>query len=316
MKEKILIIGACGQVGSELTLALRKQYGNENVFASDIRQENPVLTGTGPYLVLSAMDAGTLKELVAKEGITQIYLLAALMSATGEANPKLCWELNMEGLRNVLNLAVEMKDKGTPFKIFWPSSIAVFGNTTPKVNTPQQTVIEPATMYGITKYAGELLCQYYNKRWGVDVRSIRYPGLISWKTAPGGGTTDYAVDIYIQALKQGKYTCFLSENTPLPMMYMDDAIRATIELMQAPVEKLKTRMAFNLSAMSFTPKQVAEEIKKHISNFEISYAPDHRQAIADSWPGSIDDSVARAEWGWKHEFDLVKMTEVMLSNLK
>lgn len=316
MKEKILIIGACGQVGSELTLALRKQYGNENVFASDIRQENPVLTGTGPYLVLSAMDAGTLKELVAKEGITQIYLLAALMSATGEANPKLCWELNMEGLRNVLNLAVEMKDKGTPFKIFWPSSIAVFGNTTPKVNTPQQTVIEPATMYGITKYAGELLCQYYNKRWGVDVRSIRYPGLISWKTAPGGGTTDYAVDIYIQALKEGKYTCFLSENTPLPMMYMDDAIRATIELMQAPAEKLKTRMAFNLSAMSFTPKQVAEEIKKHIPNFEIAYVPDHRQAIADSWPGSIDDSVARAEWGWKHEFDLVKMTEVMLSNLK
>ncbi len=315
-QEKVLIIGACGQVGSELTLALRKTYGNDNVWASDIREENPVLKGTGPYLTLSAMDAEATKSIVEKEGITQVYLLAALMSATGEANPKLCWELNMNGLRNVLDLAVEMKEKGKPFKIFWPSSIAVFGNTTPKKDTPQQTVIEPATMYGITKYAGELLCQYYQKRYGTDVRSIRYPGLISWKTAPGGGTTDYAVDIYIQALKEGKYTCFLSENTPLPMMYMDDAIRATIELMQAPAESLKTHMAYNLSAMSFTPHDAAEEIKKHIPNFEISYAPDHRQAIADSWPGSIDDSVARAEWGWKHEFDLPKMTDEMLQHLK
>lgn len=315
-KEKILIIGACGQVGSELTLALRKTYGNDNVWASDIREENPVLTGTGPYLTLSATDSEATKAVVEKEGITQIYLLAALMSATGEANPKLCWELNMDGLRQVLNLAVEMKEKGKPFKIFWPSSIAVFGNTTPKTHTAQMTVIEPTTMYGITKYAGELLCQYYNKRWGIDVRSIRYPGLISWKTAPGGGTTDYAVDIYIQALKTGTYSCFLSENTPLPMMYMDDAIRATIELMQVGFEKLTTHMAYNLSAMSFTPKDVYEEIKKQIPAFTISYAPDHRQAIADSWPGSIDDSVARAEWGWKHEFDLPKMTEAMLSNLK
>jgi nucleoside-diphosphate-sugar epimerase len=314
--EKVLIIGACGQVGSELTLALRKTYGNDNVWASDIREENPVLTGTGPYLQLSAMDAEATKAFVEKENITQIYLLAALMSATGEANPKLCWELNMNGLRNVLDLAVARKEAGKPFSIFWPSSIAVFGNTTPKVNTPQMTVIEPGTMYGITKYAGEMLCQYYNKRYGVDVRSIRYPGLISWKTAPGGGTTDYAVDIYIQALKQGKYTCFLSENTYLPMMYMDDAIRATIELMQAPVEKIKNHMAYNLSAISFSPREVAEEIKKTIPNFEISYAPDHRQAIADSWPQSIDDSTARAEWGWKHEFDLAKMTEAMLSNLK
>ncbi len=315
-QEKVLIIGACGQVGSELTLALRKVYGNDNVWASDIREENPVLKGTGPYLTLSAMDADVMKAAVEKEGITQIYLLAALMSATGEANPKLCWELNMNGLRNVLDLAVEMKEKGAPIKIFWPSSIAVYGPTTPKVNTPQMTVIEPTTMYGITKYAGEMLCQYYNKRYSVDVRSIRYPGLISWKTAPGGGTTDYAVDIYIQALKTGKYTCFLSENTPLPMMYMDDAIRATIELMQAPIEKMKTHMAYNLTAMTFTPKEVAEEIKKHIPNFTIDYAPDHRQAIADSWPGSIDDSVARAEWGWKHEFDLPKMTDAMLANLK
>lgn len=309
--EKILVIGACGQIGVELTTALRKAYGNDNVWASDIREENPLLTGTGPYTTLDATDAAATKVIVEKEGITTIYLLAALLSATGEKNPKLCWDLNMDSLRQVLDLAVEKK-----LKVFWPSSIAAYGPTTPSENTPQTTVMEPSTMYGITKYAGELLAQYYNKRYGVDIRSIRYPGLISWKAEPGGGTTDYAVDIYIQALKQGKYTCFLSENTPLPMMYMDDAIRATIELMQAPVESLKTHMAFNLSAMSFTPKQVAEEIKKHIPNFEIAYAPDHRQAIADSWPGSIDDSVARAEWGWKHEYDLPKMTEAMLENLK
>ena len=309
--EKILIIGACGQIGVELTLALRKIYGNENVWASDIRGEHPLLSGTGPYAVLNANDAEATRAIVEKAGITQVYLLAALLSATGEKDPKLCLDLNMGSLRQVLDLAVEKK-----FKIFWPSSIAVFGTTTPKKETPQMTVMEPTTIYGVTKYAGELLAQYYNKRYGVDIRSIRYPGLISWKSVPGGGTTDYAVDIYIQALKEGKYTCFLSENTYLPMMYMDDAIRATIELVQVPVEKLKTHMAYNLSAMSFSPKEVAEEIKKQIPNFEITYAPDHRQAIADSWPGSIDDSVARAEWGWKHEFDLPKMTNAMLENLK
>ncbi len=311
MKEKILIIGACGQIGVELTTALRKIYGNENVVASDIRDEHPLLVGTGPYTQLDATDAVGTKTLVEREGITQIYLLAALLSATGEANPKLCWDLNMSSLRQVLDLAVEKK-----LKVYWPSSIAVFGKTTPRDSTPQKTVLEPGTMYGITKYAGELLCQYYFNRYGVDVRSIRYPGLISWKSAPGGGTTDYAVDIYIQAIKQGKYTCFLGENSYLPMMYMDDAIRATIELMQAPIEKIQNRMAYNLSAMSFSPKEVAESIKKRIPNFEISYAPDHRQAIADSWPASIDDSVARAEWGWRHEFDLEKMTDVMLQNLK
>lgn len=309
--EKILIIGACGQIGVELTLALRKIYGSDNVWASDIRDEHPLLAGTGPYTVLNATDAEKTREIVKKEGITQIYLLAALLSATGEQNPKLCWDLNMSSLRQVLDLAVEEK-----IKIFWPSSIAVFGTTTPKQNTPQMTVIEPTTMYGVTKYAGEMLCQYYSKRYGVDVRSVRYPGLISWKSEPGGGTTDYAVDIYIQALKQGKYTCFLSENTPLPMMYMDDAIRATIELMRSPIEKIKTHMSYNLSAMSFTPKEVFASIKKHIPNFEIAYAPDHRQAIADSWPGSIDDGVAQSEWGWKPEFDLEKMTDVMLENLK
>jgi nucleoside-diphosphate-sugar epimerase len=309
--EKILIIGACGQIGVELTLALRKIHGGENVWASDIRGENELLSGTGPYVTLDATDAVATKEIVQREGITQVYLLAALLSATGEKNPKLCWDLNMDSLRQVLDLAVEEK-----FKIFWPSSIAAYGATTPSKDTPQMTIMEPTTMYGITKYSGELLAQYYNKRYGVDIRSIRYPGLISWKSEPGGGTTDYAVDIYIQALKTGKYTCFLSEGTYLPMMYMNDAIRATIELMQAPTENLKTHMAYNLSAMSFSPKEVAEEIKKHIPNFEISYAPDHRQAIADSWPQSIDDSVARAEWGWKHEFDLPKMTDEMLKNLK
>ncbi|MEI8130285.1 MAG: NAD-dependent epimerase/dehydratase family protein [bacterium] len=314
--EKVLIIGACGQVGVELTLALRKEYGNDNVWASDLREEHPILKGTGPYITMNAMDADGIRAFVQKEGVTQVYLLAALMSATGEANPKLCWDLNMTGLRNVLDLAVEMKDAVKPFKIFWPSSIAIFGPTTPKVRTPQMTVIEPTTMYGVTKYAGELLGQYYNKKYGIDIRSVRYPGLISWKAVPGGGTTDYAVDIYIQALKEGKFTCFLSENTPLPMMYMDDAIRATIELMQAPNDMLKTHMAYNLSAMSFTPKEIAEVIKKRIPNFEVSYAPDHRQAIADSWPGSIDDSVARNEWNWKHEFDLEKMTDTMLENLK
>lgn len=307
---KILIMGACGQIGVELTLALRKIHGNENVIASDIRENNPLLSD-GPYAKLDATDAADTRALVEKEGITDIYLLAALLSATGEKNPKLCWDLNMNSLRQVLDLGVEKK-----LKIFWPSSIAVFGPTTPRDQTPQHTVLEPSTMYGITKYAGEMLCQYYNAKFELDVRSVRYPGLISWKSEPGGGTTDYAVEIFYEAIKAGKYTCFLSENTYLPMMYMGDAIRATIELMQAPYENLKNHMAYNLGAISFAPKEIAEELKKHMPNFEISYAPDHRQAIADSWPASIDDSVARSEWNWKHEFDLAKMTEVMLVNLK
>jgi len=311
MQEKILVIGACGQIGVELTLALRQKFGNENVIASDVSEESKIISGTGPFLKLDVMDKVAIESLVKKENVKTIYLLAALLSATGEKNPKLAWELNMEGLRNILGLALEEK-----IKIFWPSSIAVFGPTTPRENTPQHTVIEPTTMYGVTKYAGELLCQYYNKKLGLDVRSVRYPGLISWKGEPGGGTTDYAVDIFYSALKEGKYSCFLSEGTYLPMMYMDDAIKATIELMEAPREKVKSSMAYNLSAISFSPKEISEEIKKHIPNFEISYAPDHRQAIADSWPKSIDDSVARTDWGWKHEYDLSKMVEVMLTNLK
>ena len=308
---KILIVGACGQIGSEMTLALRKKYGNENVIASDVKPESPIFAGTGPFITLDAMDAEATRKLVRKENITTIYLLAALLSVTGEKDPKLCWDLNIGALRQILDLGIEEK-----IKIFWPSSIAVFGATTPRDNTPQKTVIEPTTIYGVTKYAGELLCQYYKKRFELDVRSVRYPGLVSWKSEPGGGTSDYAVDIFYKAIKEGKYSCFLSENSYLPMMYMDDAIRATIELMETPKEKLKSGMAYNLSAISFSPKEIAEEIKKHMPNFTISYEPDHRQAIADSWPKSIDDSVARADWGWKHEYDLKKMTEVMLKNLK
>jgi nucleoside-diphosphate-sugar epimerase len=307
---KILVIGACGQIGVELTLALRKIHGVENVIASDIRDVHPLLAD-GPFETINASDKEVILNIIVKERVTEVYLLAALLSATGEKNPELCWNLNMDSLRGILDIGVSEK-----LKIFWPSSIAVFGPTTPRDNTSEHTIIEPATMYGITKYAGELLCQYYAKRYGLDVRSVRYPGLISWKGEPGGGTTDYAVDIFYEAIKSGKYTCFLSENTYLPMMYMDDAIRATIELMQAPAEQVKIRMSYNLSAMSFSPIEIANEIKKHIPEFEISYSPDHRQQIADGWPKSIDDSDARADWGWKHEYDLEKMTAVMLENLK
>ncbi len=311
MSEKVLVIGACGQIGVELTLALRKLHGNENVIAGDIR-EAPALLSDGPFQILNATDKEAILNIVSKESITEIYLLAALLSATGEKNPDLCWTLNMESLRGVLEIGVSEK-----VKIFWPSSIAVFGPTTPRDNTPQKTIIEPVTMYGITKYAGEMLCQYYANRYGLDVRSVRYPGLISWKGEPGGGTTDYAVDIFYGAIKEKKYSCFLSADTYLPMMYMDDAIRATTLLMQAPIENIKNRMSYNLSAISFSPKEIAKEIKKHIPEFEISYTEnDPRQAIANSWPASIDDSSARTDWNWKPEFDLPKMTEVMLENLK
>jgi len=311
MQEKILIIGAGGQIGVELTIALRKMYGNDNVIATDIREEHPLLKD-GPFKHLNAMDAFRMLEIVRKEKITQVYHLAALLSATGEKDPKRAWDINMQSLLQVLELGVQEKLN----KIYWPSSIAVFGSTTPKKQTPQQTIVEPQTVYGISKYAGELWCQYYNQRWGLDVRSLRYPGLISWKSEPGGGTTDYAVEIYHEALKHKKYTSFLDKGTYLPMMYMDDAIRGTIELMEAPEEKLKTRMAYNISAMSFAPEEVAASIQKYIPDFEISYTPDFRQKIADGWPQSIDDSAAREQWGWKPEFDLDKMTKEMLENLK
>ena len=311
-KEKILVIGASGQIGVELTLALRKIYGNVNVIASDLREQNPLLEGTGPYVSLDVMNKEMLHVQVIRQGITQIYLLAAILSATGEKNPHLAWHLNMQGLLNVLDIAREEK----LHKVYWPSSIAVFGPTSPKHNCPQQTIIEPITVYGISKYAGEFWCNYYHHRFGVDVRSLRYPGLISYKSATGGGTTDYAIEIFHEALEEKKYDCFLKESTYLPMMYMPDAIRATIELMEAPADKISIRTSYNVSGMSFSPKEIAGEIKKHIPDFSITYAPDYRQSIADSWPASIDDSVARKDWGWKEEYDLTAMTKDMLDNLK
>lgn len=311
-KDKILVIGASGQIGVELTLALRKQYGNNNVIASDLREQNPLLEGTGPYVSLDVMNKEMLHVQVIRQNITQIYLLAAILSATGEKNPSLAWHLNMQGLLNVLEIAREENIK----KVYWPSSIAVFGPTSPKQNCPQQTIIEPITVYGISKYAGEFWCNYYHQRFGVDVRSIRYPGLISYKSAPGGGTTDYAVEIYSEALDEKKYECFLNENTYLPMMYMPDAIRATIELMEAPTSAITVRTSYNISGMSFSPKEIAASIQKHIPEFTISYKPDYRQQIAESWPQSIDDSTANTDWGWKPKYDLEKMTEDMLLNLK
>jgi nucleoside-diphosphate-sugar epimerase len=311
MQTKILIIGACGQIGTELTQKLRTLYGTENVIASDIRKLNNDVVNNGIFEVINALDYNQIEHLIETYQITDVYLMAALLSATAEKNPAFAWDLNMNSLFHVLNLAKAGKIQ----KIFWPSSIAVFGPTTPRDNTPQYTVMEPSTVYGISKQAGERWCEYYNKQYGVDVRSIRYPGLISWTTPPGGGTTDYAVDIYYKALADKKFTCFLSENTGLPMMYMDDAIRATIEIMQAPKKQVKIRSSYNLSGISFTPKEIAASIQKHIPEFTIDYAPDFRQAIADSWPASIDDTSARSDWGWKHEFDMERMTEVMLENL-
>ncbi|RXR34226.1 L-threonine 3-dehydrogenase [Flavobacterium piscinae] len=312
MSAKILIIGACGQIGTELTQQLRKLYGTENVIASDIRKLNNDVVNDGIFEVLNALDFNQIEHIVEKYHIEEVYLMAALLSATAEKNPAFAWDLNMNSLFHVLNLAKAGKIK----KIFWPSSIAVFGPTTPRENTPQFTIMEPTTVYGISKQSGERWCEYYHHIFGVDVRSVRYPGLISWSTPPGGGTTDYAVDIYHKALSDGKFECFLSEETRLPMMYMDDAIRATIEIMQVPTEKIKIRSSYNLSGVSFTPKEIAAEIKKHIPDFTISYKPDFRQKIADSWPGSIDDSSARTDWGWKHNYDMNLMTVEMLENLR
>jgi nucleoside-diphosphate-sugar epimerase len=309
-KEKILIIGAGGQIGVELTQNLSAIYGAEQVIPSDLKDAG--LFQENHFEVLDALNKDALFELVKKQGITQVYHLAALLSATGEQNPMFAWKLNMESLFHVLDLAKEKHIR----QIYWPSSIAVFGPTTPRQNTPQYTVMEPSTIYGISKQAGERWCEWYFKKFGVDVRSIRYPGLIGWKSAPGGGTTDYAVHIFHEALKKGTYTSFLSENTALPMMHMEDAIRATIELMQSPAENIKIRGAYNLGGISFTPKQIAEEIKKHIPDFTISYAPDFRQAIADSWPQSISDTEAREHWGWKEKYDLKGLVENMLENLK
>lgn len=311
-KEKILVIGASGQIGVELTMALRRIYGNANVIASDLREPNPLLIGTGPYVSLDVMNKEMLHVQVIRQNITQIYLLAAILSATGEKNPNLAWNLNMQGLLNVLDIAREEKLT----KVYWPSSIAVFGPTSPKDACPQQTVIEPVTVYGISKYAGEFWCNYYHNRYGLDVRSLRYPGLISYKSEPGGGTTDYAVEIFHEALETSAYTSFLKPDTYLPMMYMPDAIRATIELMEAPADRVRVRTSYNISAMSFSPAEIGAEVGRHVDGFQMAYAPDYRQTIADSWPRSIDDSVARSDWGWKHEYDLPDMAADMISNLR
>ena len=309
--KKILVVGACGQIGTELVIALRERFGDDSVIASDVNEPKGHLLSKGPFENLDILDRDRLKAIVENHLVEEVYLLAALLSATAEKNPEFAWKLNMEGLFNVLNLA---KD-GIIKKIFWPSSIAVFGPTTPKQNTPQYTIMEPTTVYGISKLAGERWCEYYAGKYNVDVRSIRYPGLISYTSLPGGGTTDYAVDIFYSARKNENYTCFLKENTPLPMMYMADAIRATIDLMEVPAEKVKIRSSYNLGGVSFTPGEIYEEIKKLNPDFSITYAPDFRQQIADSWPGSIDDSEARKDWGWKAEYDLERMTKVMYSNV-
>jgi nucleoside-diphosphate-sugar epimerase len=312
MSETILIIGASGQIGNELTQELRSIYGNNNVIGSDIKEGSEEMMTSGPFEIIDATDKEAVLRVVKKYNVSQVYLLAAMLSVTAEQYPKKAWDLNMNSLLGVLDLAKEKHIK----QVYWPSSIAVFGSTTPKENTPQKTIMEPSTVYGISKLAGEFWCNYYHEKYGVDVRTIRYPGIISWKTKPGGGTTDYAIDIYFKALKEGKFECFLSEKTRLPMMYMDDAVAATIQLMQAKPADVKLRTGYNLAAIDFTPEEMALEIKKHIPDFKISYNPDFRQQIADSWPSSIDDSEARKDWNWKHKFDLSSMTTEMLANIK
>ena len=311
MKPRILIIGACGQIGSELTLTLREKHGSDHVIASDIREGSKTLMQSGPFEILDATDYNAIEDLVLHYDVNEIYLMAAMLSGTAEKFPMKAWNLNMNTLFHVLNLA---KD-GKLNKVFWPSSIAVFGPTTPKDNTPQQTVMEPSTVYGISKQTGERWCEYYHKRYGVDVRSIRYPGLISYKTPPGGGTTDYAIEIFHEAIKEKKYTSFLSEETALPMMYMEDAINATISIMEAPSEQISIRSSYNLGGISFTPKEIAAGIQKHIPEFSIAYEPDFRQAIADSWPNSINDEAAKQHWDWNHTFQLEDIISAMLAGI-
>ena len=308
-----MVIGAAGQIGSELVIELRKIYGNDHVFATDIKQPASDILEAGPFQILDVMDSKMLIHFVIRNKISQIYHLAAVLSGNAERLPLQAWNINMESLMNVLELARMFEEVK---RIFWPSSIAVFGPTTPKLNTPQMTVMEPTTVYGISKLAGERWCEYYFRKFKVDVRCIRYPGLISYKTEAGGGTTDYAVEIFYEAVKHGHYECFLNKDTMLPMMFMPDAIRATIELMQLPLEKMSIHTGYNLSGISFTPEQLANEIKKHIPEFKITYKPDFRQAIADSWPQIIDESFARKNNGWHQNYNLEKMTEIMLTEIR
>ncbi|OFX88025.1 MAG: NAD-dependent epimerase [Bacteroidetes bacterium GWF2_33_16] len=310
--KKILIIGASGQIGSDLTRELRSRFGSQNVIATDIKHATAEVLEGGPFEILDVMDKNRIAEIINKYKITEVYHLAAILSGNAEKKPKWAWDINMDSLFNVLDIAVDKKIE----KVFWPSSMGAFGPTTPSVNTPQLTIMEPSTVYGISKLAGERWCEYYFNKYELDVRSLRYPGLISWKTEAGGGTTDYAVEIFYEAVRKKKYECFLYENTALPMMYMDDAVRATIMLMEAPSEKIKIRSSYNLGGISFTPQEIADEIRKHITELKVTYKPDFRQAIADSWPRSINDEVAQKDWGWKHEYDLPKMTRVMIENIR
>ena len=312
MQDNILVIGASGQIGSELVLELRKEFGLNKVIASDIIPSSEEIMSSGPFEKLDVTDSSKLLEIVKKHKITQIYLLAAILSANAESKIEMAWGLNMSSLFNVLNLAKEKIVK----KIFWPSSIAVFGANTIKDNTPQFAITEPNTVYGISKLAGERWCEYYYNKFQVDVVSLRYPGLIGWKSQPGGGTTDYAVDIFHEAIKNKSYKCFLEKDTFLPMMYMQDAINATLKVMNADANKVQIRSSYNISGISFSPEDISNEIKKHITNFSISYSADFRQKIADSWPNSIDDSIAKKDWGWETQYDLSKMTSEMIHNLK
>jgi len=308
---KILVIGSSGQIGIDLVLELRRRKGLNNVIATDIKEPCPPLIKDGPFYQLDVLDKERLNQLIKKENITEVYLLAALLSAIAEQKPHAAWKLNMDGLLNILELGKEKRLK----KIFWPSSIAVFGSNSPKINTPQHTIMEPSTIYGISKLAGERWCEYYHSKYGVDVRSIRYPGLISYKSKPGGGTTDYAIEIFEKALNKETFNCYLSKDTVLPMMYMDDAIRATIEIMEAPSEKIKIRSSYNISGTSFSPEQIANEIEKELGPIKVQYKPDFRQNIANSWPDSIDDQSAKKDWGWSIYFNLSKIITEMLKGM-
>ena len=312
MMDKVLVIGACGQVGTELVENLQNIHGSSQVVASDIKTPTNEVFLNSEFVHLNVLDKAQIKEVFQTHKPTIVYHLAALLSATAEENPKFGWELNMDGTFNIFDACIDHGVK----RIFWPSSIAVFGPTTPRVNTPQSTILEPNTIYGITKLAGERYCEYYFNRYNLDVRSIRYPGLIGWKSLPGGGTTDYAVDIFHQALKNGQYDCFLNEQTTLPMMHMEDAVRATLEITDAPSNLIKVRSSYNIAGVSFNPEQLTQEIKKHIPQFKISYHPDHRQKIANSWPESIDDQIARVDWGWQEKYNLEKLVVNMLDNIR
>jgi len=310
--DRILVIGAAGQIGSELVIGLRKIYGCENVYSSDIRHASPDIMEGGPFQVLDVMDDKQLIHFIIRNKITQIYHLAAVLSGNAEKLPTQAWHINMNSLMNVLEIAKMVEEVK---KVFWPSSIAVFGSTTPRENAPQLSVMEPITVYGVSKLAGERWCDYYHSKYGLDIRSLRYPGLISYKTEAGGGTTDYAVEIYYEAVRKASYECFLTANTRLPLLFMPDAIKATIDLMEADTSKITIHNSYNLGGFSVTPDEIYQEIKKHILDFKISYKPDFRQAIADSWPQSVDDNVARKDWGFDYKFGLEEMTEIMLEEV-